>query len=103
MLDDAGTPSVMQGLERLRDEVVNFILRMAAFFDDRREQLIFLINNYDLMLSVFAERATSFAATDDFQKQLEVVDCRACLPLTRSSPTQTSTPSSSCSRSLAAS
>ena len=52
--------------------MVNFILRMAAFFDDRREQLTFLINNYDMMLSVFAERATAFTATEDFQKQLDV-------------------------------
>lgn len=71
VLDETNTTTVIDSVERLRDEVVNFILRMAAFFDDRREQLIFLINNYDLMLSVFAERGKKFTATDEFQKQLE--------------------------------
>ena len=33
-------------------EVENFILKMAAEFPHRREQLIFLINNYDMMLGV---------------------------------------------------
>lgn len=33
-------------------EVENFVLRVAAEFSSRKEQLIFLINNYDMMLSV---------------------------------------------------
>lgn len=33
-------------------QVQNFILRMAAEFPQRKEQLVFLINNYDMMLSV---------------------------------------------------
>ena len=33
-------------------EVENFVLKMAAEFPSRRDQLIFLINNYDMMLSV---------------------------------------------------
>ena len=36
----------------LQSEVENFVLRMAAEFPDRNEQLIFLINNYDMMLTV---------------------------------------------------
>ena len=39
-------------LAALQIEVENFILRMAAEFPLRKEQLIFLINNYDMMLSV---------------------------------------------------
>ena len=39
-------------LAQLQGEVDNFILRMAAEFPDRKEQLIFLINNYDMMLNV---------------------------------------------------
>uniref|UniRef100_A0A3Q0RD48 Vacuolar protein sorting-associated protein 52 homolog n=1 Tax=Amphilophus citrinellus TaxID=61819 RepID=A0A3Q0RD48_AMPCI len=38
-------------------EVENFVLKMAAEFPSRRDQLIFLINNYDMMLSVLMERA----------------------------------------------
>uniref|UniRef100_A0AAY4D292 Vacuolar protein sorting-associated protein 52 homolog n=1 Tax=Denticeps clupeoides TaxID=299321 RepID=A0AAY4D292_9TELE len=39
-------------------EVENFVLKMAAEFPSRKDQLIFLINNYDMMLSVLMERAT---------------------------------------------
>eukprot|EP00053_Salpingoeca_punica_P012338 m.110516 g.110516 ORF g.110516 m.110516 type:complete len:701 (-) comp15917_c0_seq1:1262-3364(-) len=46
---------VTTGLDQLREEVENFILRMAAEFPGRKEQLIFLINNYDMMLSVYQE------------------------------------------------
>ncbi|XP_051925811.1 vacuolar protein sorting-associated protein 52 homolog [Hippocampus zosterae] len=44
-------------LAQLQAEVENFVLKMAAEFPSRREQLIFLINNYDMMLGVLAERA----------------------------------------------
>lgn len=37
-------------------EVENFVLKMAAEFPSRRDQLIFLINNYDMMLSVLMVR-----------------------------------------------
>lgn len=30
----------------------NFVLRVAAEFSSRKEQLVFLINNYDMMLGV---------------------------------------------------
>lgn len=43
-------------LTQLQIEVQNFILRLAAEFSQRKEQLISVINNYDLMLSVIAER-----------------------------------------------
>eukprot|EP00057_Strongylocentrotus_purpuratus_P020269 XP_011674743.1 PREDICTED: vacuolar protein sorting-associated protein 52 homolog [Strongylocentrotus purpuratus] len=42
-------------LLKLQSEVENFILRMAAEFPSRKEQLIFLINNYDMMLNVITE------------------------------------------------
>ena len=45
-------PQVNKVLASLQNEVENFILRMAAEFPLRKEQLIFLINNYDMMLSV---------------------------------------------------
>lgn len=35
-----------------KTEVENFVLRVAAEFSSRTEQLIFLINNYDMMLGV---------------------------------------------------
>lgn len=44
-------------LGQLQVEVENFVLKMAAEFPSRRDQLIFLINNYDMMLSVLMERA----------------------------------------------
>ena len=39
-------------MTRLQAEILNLILRMANEFPQRKEQLIFIINNYDLMLSV---------------------------------------------------
>jgi len=39
-------------MSQLLNEVENFILRMAAEFPQRKEQLVFLINNYDMMLAV---------------------------------------------------
>ncbi|XP_063041258.1 vacuolar protein sorting-associated protein 52 homolog [Engraulis encrasicolus] len=44
-------------LAQLQVEVENFVLKMAAEFPSRKDQLIFLINNYDMMLSVLMERA----------------------------------------------
>ncbi|XP_070995309.1 vacuolar protein sorting-associated protein 52 homolog [Oncorhynchus clarkii lewisi] len=44
-------------LGQLQVEVENFVLKMAAEFPSRRDQLIFLINNYDMMLNVLMERA----------------------------------------------
>uniref|UniRef100_A0A1B0CD66 Vacuolar protein sorting-associated protein 52 homolog n=1 Tax=Lutzomyia longipalpis TaxID=7200 RepID=A0A1B0CD66_LUTLO len=43
-------------LLELQNEVECFILRMAAIFPSRKEQLIYLINNYDLVLGVLMER-----------------------------------------------
>jgi hypothetical protein len=48
---------VDQCLSSLQGEVENFILRMAAEFPQRREQLVFLVNNYDMMLSVITVSA----------------------------------------------
>ncbi|KAJ4437018.1 hypothetical protein ANN_17150 [Periplaneta americana] len=39
-------------LAELQEEVECFILRMAAIFPGRKEQLIFVINNYDMVLGV---------------------------------------------------
>lgn len=39
---------------QLQDEVEKVILKMAAVFQNRKDQLIFLINNYDMMLSVLS-------------------------------------------------
>ncbi|XP_055382614.1 vacuolar protein sorting-associated protein 52 homolog [Condylostylus longicornis] len=42
-------------LVELQNEVECFILRMAAIFPNRKEQLIYLINNYDLVLGILME------------------------------------------------
>jgi hypothetical protein len=43
-------------LAELQEEVQCFILRMAAVFPQRKEQLIFLINNYDMVLGILMVR-----------------------------------------------
>ncbi|KAM8884079.1 vacuolar protein sorting-associated protein 52 homolog [Synchiropus picturatus] len=58
-------------LGQLQAEVENFVLKMAAEFPSRRDQLIFLINNYDMMLSVLMERATDDSKeVESFQQLL---------------------------------
>lgn len=64
--------------------MVNFILRMAAVFDARKQQLVFLINNYDMMLSVYNEQtAETTAAKAEFEQQLGV---RGSIDLSARSP-----------------
>ena len=46
-------------MTRLQVEILNLILRMANEFPQRKEQLIFIINNYDLLLSVLTVRIKS--------------------------------------------
>lgn len=59
-------------LASLQGEVENFILRMAAEFQGRKEQLIFLINNYDMMLGVLLERTKEDSKeTESFKELLQ--------------------------------
>ena len=51
--------------------MANFIFKMAAQFPERKEQLIFLINNYDMMISVYAERAAATTATSQELEDLK--------------------------------
>ncbi|CAG9835071.1 unnamed protein product [Diabrotica balteata] len=57
-------------LAELQEEVEMFILRMAGVFTERKDQLIFLINNYDMILSIIMER------TRDNSKEAEVFKSR---------------------------
>jgi len=61
---------VDKALGRLQIEVENFILRMAAEFPQRKEQLIFLINNYDMMLNVLMERTPEDSHASETFKDL---------------------------------
>ncbi|KAK2555554.1 Vacuolar protein sorting-associated protein 52-like protein [Acropora cervicornis] len=58
-------------LAALQVEVENFILRMAAEFPLRKEQLIFLINNYDMMLAVLMVLSPAFGGMTAFVKETE--------------------------------
>ncbi|RZC37768.1 vacuolar protein sorting-associated protein 52 -like [Asbolus verrucosus] len=57
-------------LAELQEEVELFILRMAGIFPQRKEQLIFLINNYDMILHIIMER------TRDNSKEAETFKSR---------------------------
>ncbi|XP_034181748.1 vacuolar protein sorting 52 [Osmia lignaria lignaria] len=60
-----------QLLAELREAVQYFLLRMAATFPDRTQQLVFLINNYDLVLGVFMERTRDNSKeAESFRDQL---------------------------------
>nr|XP_038954367.1 vacuolar protein sorting-associated protein 52 homolog isoform X5 [Rattus norvegicus] len=61
----------LQLLGQLQVEVENFVLRVAAEFSSRKEQLVFLINNYDMMLGVLMERAADDSKeVESFQQLL---------------------------------
>ncbi|EDL03904.1 mCG1026285 [Mus musculus] len=61
----------LQLLEQLQVEVQNFVLRVAAEFSSRKEQLGFLVNNYDMMLLVLMERAADDSKeVESFQQLL---------------------------------
>lgn len=49
-------PKLNANLSQLQIEIQNFILKLASEFSQRKDQLICLINNYDLMLTVISER-----------------------------------------------
>uniref|UniRef100_A0A673I917 Vacuolar protein sorting-associated protein 52 homolog n=1 Tax=Sinocyclocheilus rhinocerous TaxID=307959 RepID=A0A673I917_9TELE len=55
-------------LGQLQVEVENFVLKMAAEFPSRRDQLIFLINNYDMMLGVLMQLL--LARTQEFIEEI---------------------------------
>lgn len=53
-----------QLLAELREAVQCFLLRMAATFSIRIQQLVFLINNYDLVLGVLMVRDSNSIFTN---------------------------------------
>ncbi|CAK9799755.1 Vacuolar protein sorting-associated protein 52 homolog [Anthophora quadrimaculata] len=60
-----------QLLAELREAVQYFLLRMAATFPNRIPQLVFLINNYDLILGVLMERTRDNSKeAESFRDQL---------------------------------
>ncbi|CAH2005010.1 unnamed protein product [Acanthoscelides obtectus] len=52
-------------LAELQDEVEMFIFRMAGVFPERKDQLIFLINNYDMILAIIMERTRDNSKEDE--------------------------------------
>ena len=53
-------------------EIDHFILRTASVFPRRKEQLIFAINNYDLILSVMGERSSGESRdSEDFRQKFD--------------------------------
>ncbi|KAI1285484.1 Vacuolar protein sorting-associated protein 52 -like protein [Halotydeus destructor] len=56
-------------LSGLQTEVENFILKMAARFSTPKEQLIFIINNYDMILGVLLERTKDDSKESESIKQ----------------------------------
>jgi len=55
----------------LQEEVEALILRLASSFPARKEQLLFLINNYDVIMSIIIERTKDDTKeSDSFREQL---------------------------------
>merc|ERR1719381_48507 len=56
----------------LQEEVESLILRLASKFPGRRDQLLFLINNYDLVMSILIERTKDDSKeSETFREQLK--------------------------------
>jgi len=45
-------------LSEMQIEIENFVLKMASAFQQRKDQLIFVINNYDIILSILSEKTS---------------------------------------------
>ena len=60
--------SILLGV--LQNEVENMILKMASLFNNPKEQLIFLINNYDMILGVLIERKKEDSKESENIKQI---------------------------------
>ena len=59
-------------LALLQEEMEGLVLRLAAQFSVRREQLLFLINNYDLVMSILMERTKDDSKeSETFREQLK--------------------------------
>lgn len=58
---------------QLQDEVEKVILKMAAIFQQRKDQLIFLINNYDMMLTILSEKTREDSRECERLKELLAV------------------------------
>lgn len=55
----------------LTEEVLGFVLRLATMFSTRKDRLIFLINNYDLVLRILMERVRENTfEVDRFKEEL---------------------------------
>lgn len=58
-------------INSLTEEVLGLILRLAIMFNNRKDRLIFLINNYDLVLRILMERVRdSTFEVDRFKEEL---------------------------------
>jgi hypothetical protein len=50
-----------------QEEVEALILRLASSFPARKDQLLFLINNYDVVMSIIIERTRDDSKVPDNQ------------------------------------
>ncbi|CAG8736788.1 6162_t:CDS:2, partial [Racocetra persica] len=53
--EDYNDPILSNNLLRLRNELEQFLEKMAKAFDEYKSSLIFLINNYDLIITILGE------------------------------------------------
>ena len=58
-MDSSPNEKVLRLLSDLQQEVEHFILKMTSVFEGRKMQLIFLINNYDMIISVLTVSLSS--------------------------------------------
>ena len=60
-------------LAMLQEEMEGLVLRLASQFQGRKDQLQFLINNYDLVMSILIERTKDDSKeSETFREQLKI-------------------------------
>ncbi|CAG8806873.1 41100_t:CDS:10, partial [Gigaspora margarita] len=62
--EDYNDPILSNNLLRLRNEVEQFLEKTAGAFDEHKNSLIFLINNYDLIITILGETGGKAVETD---------------------------------------
>ena len=63
-----GDGQLDNSMERLRTAVCDLLLRLSKLFPERRAQVVFLINNCDLVLQIFAEAGADDAAAAGLER-----------------------------------
>ncbi|CAI5702745.1 unnamed protein product [Peronospora effusa] len=70
MHENGAGDMVFNNLTVMRDEILSLLLRLSEQHENAKDKCVFLINNYDLVLTHFAERHVAFEEISKFEELL---------------------------------